>query len=372
MTYVTPTRLADGRELMYFDSSAKAAALHRSPDLTDSRNLMQHSGSGTVRLDPLTGEWIAVAAHRQGRTHLPSADQCPLCPSTPDRASEIPAADYEVAVFENRFASFGPDQGALPDTASTGNAFIAAPAYGRCEVVVFDSVHEGSFGSIGFTRARTVVDAWAQRTAALSALPGVQQVFCFENRGKDIGVTLEHPHGQIYAYPFLPPRSAVLAARAGKYYDEVAGRQTLAGAVLEAERNSGERMVLEGKHFSAYVPFAARWPLEVHLVPHRQVPDFAALSGLEKDELTELYLRLLNGFDALYDSPTPYIAAWHQAPIDPGSRKASRLHLQLTSPRRAADKLKFLAGSEAAMGAFINDTMPERVAQQLRGSVAHV
>jgi UDPglucose--hexose-1-phosphate uridylyltransferase len=125
-------------------------------------------------------------------------------------------------------------------------------------------------------------------------------------------------------------------------------------------------MVLEGENFSAYVPFAARWPLEIHLVPHRQVPDLAALNGEEKDELASVYLNLLQRVDALYPTPTPYISAWHQAPLDPVLRPAGYLHLQLTSPRRAADKLKYLAGSEAAMGAFINDTTPESVAERLR------
>jgi len=233
-------------------------------------------------------------------------------------------------------------------------------------VVTFTPEHTGSFSGLSETRARTVVEAWAHRTAALSALPGIKQVFPFENRGADIGVTLHHPHGQIYAYPYVTPRGAVMGAAARRFYDDADGRQTLTGSLLRAEREDGSRMVLESDSFSAYVPFAARWPLEIHLVPHRQVPDLAALTGEEKDELAHVYLDLLKRLDALYPTPTPYISAWHQAPVDDLLRPASYLHLQLTSPRRAADKLKFLAGSEAAMGAFINDTTPEQVAERLR------
>ncbi|MDQ0733968.1 galactose-1-phosphate uridylyltransferase [Arthrobacter agilis] len=365
MTHVTPTRLSDGRELIYFDAREESAARHRDPAAThDPRGLPPRGPAGTARYDALTGEWIAVAAHRQSRTHLPPADQCPLCPTTPSNLSEIPT-DYEVVVFENRFSSFGPDLGDLPASPAWGTT---ATAYGRCEVVAFDSAHEGSFGSLSPDRARTVIDAWAQRTEALSAMPGIKQVFCFENRGADIGVTLLHPHGQIYAYPFIPPRAATLAARASEFFEASGGTQTLMGSALAAERSSGERMVIEGRHFSAFVPFAARWPLEVHLVPHRQVADIAGLTGEERDELTTVYLELLGRLDALYPTPTPYIAAWQQAPIDDALRPASYLHLQLTSPRRAADKLKFLAGSEAAMGAFINDTTPEKVAEALRGA----
>jgi UDPglucose--hexose-1-phosphate uridylyltransferase len=362
MTVSTSTRLSDGRELIYFDASSEAAR-RRAAAPADSRGLPPRPGSGTARFDALTGEWTAVAAHRQSRTHLPPADQCPLCPSSPSRASEIPAEDYEVVVFENRFPSFGPDLGVLPDNPAWG---ATAPAYGRCEVVAFDSAHEGSFGSLSHERARTVVDAWAQRTEALSAMEGIRQVFCFENRGADIGVTLLHPHGQIYAYPFIPPRSAVMAQQAAAFHETSGGQQTLLGAALDAERSSGERMILEGRHFSAFVPFAARWPLEVHLVPHRQVADLAELNDAERDDLTSVYLDLLGRVDGLYSTPTPYIAAWHQAPLDSRFRPSSRLHLQLTSPRRAEDKLKFLAGSEAAMGAFINDTLPEQVAAALR------
>ncbi|GAB4099035.1 galactose-1-phosphate uridylyltransferase [Sinomonas halotolerans] len=360
---VASARLADGREILYFDDPATAPRV----PVPDARALPARPEPGQVRYDELSGDWVAVAAHRQTRTHLPPADACPLCPTTPSNASEIPDPDYDVVVFENRFPSLGPVAADLPDALPWGTVAAAA---GRCEVVSFTPSHTGAFAELPYERARTVVEAWAQRTAALSALPGVRQVFPFENRGADIGVTLHHPHGQIYAYPYITPRAAQLGAAARRFFDAEDGRSTLLGTLLERESAAGERMVIEGGHFSAFVPFAARWPLEVHLVPHRHAADFAALTGAEKDELADLTLRLLKGFDALYGTPTPYIAAWHQAPLDRVLRPASRFHLQLTSPRRAADKLKFLAGSEAAMGAFINDTTPEETAQRVRAAVA--
>jgi UDPglucose--hexose-1-phosphate uridylyltransferase len=362
MTGITSTKLSDGRELIYFDDAGTRTSRedHRT---TDHRGLPPRGEPGEVRFDALTGEWVAVAAHRQARTHLPPADQCPICPTTPGNATEIPAADYDVVVFENRFPSLGPALGPVPEDAAWGTK---GPAYGRCEVVSFTPEHTGSFSGLSPVRSRTVIEAWSHRTAALSAMSGIKQVFPFENRGADIGVTLHHPHGQIYAYPYVTPRAGVLGAAARQYYDAKDGRDTLTGSLLRAEREDGSRMVLEGTHFSAYVPFAARWPLEIHLVPHRQVPDLAALGGEEKDELAEVYLDLLKRVDALYPTPTPYISAWHQAPLDDVLRPAGYLHLQLTSPRRAADKLKYLAGSEAAMGAFINDTTPEDVAERLR------
>jgi UDPglucose--hexose-1-phosphate uridylyltransferase len=345
-----------------------------------------------MRLDVLTGDWITIAAARQNRVMLPRADADPLAPQTPTNPSEIPS-QYDVAVFENRSPSFGPALGVGPALAN-GTALGGGPALahgtapaasdpprgledldelglgrtrtsvGRCEVVCFSPEHAGSFGTQTTTRARTVIEAWADRTAALSALPGIEQVFPFENRGEAIGVTLPHPHGQIYAYPYVTPRTRRMLDAVERTGPDLFSR------ILEFERAS-ERVILSGEHWTAFVPFAARWPLEVHVMPHRHVPDFAALDGAERDELAPLYVRLLRGVDALYETPTPYIAAWHQAPVRVG-RDAVRLHLQLTSPRRAADKLKFLAGSEAAMWAWTAEIPPETSAARLREAVEGV
>ncbi|MEF3122518.1 galactose-1-phosphate uridylyltransferase [Kocuria flava] len=355
--------LADGREAVFF-SDRGAAPVER---VSDPRPLDPRSGHGEVRFDRLTGEWVAVAAHRQTRTYLPPADQCPLCPSAGGRESEIPAEDFDVVVFENRFPSLGPELGELPAPGPAAERSLwgaPSPAYGRCEVVVFTPEHRGSFASLPLERARTVVEAWAQRTEALSAMAGIRHVFPFENRGEQIGVTLHHPHGQIYAYPYPAPHAARLAARSRAHLQET-GR-ALMGEVLADETAAGDRMVLAGEHFSAYVPYAARWPLEVHLVPHRQVPDLAGLTGAERDELAVLHRDLVQRVDRLYTTPTPYIAAWHQTPVTAADREAGWLHLQLTSPRRSEDKLKFLAGSEAAMGAFVNDVPAEQTAARLR------
>ena len=366
--------LSDGREILFFqDHDSPAPLIAADPRPNDSR-----PDSGTLRFDVLTGEWVAVATHRQTRTHLPAAAECPLCPSTPDRPTEIPAADFDVAVFENRFPSLGPGLGDVPssravdttfaeaaaDSADTVTSALSGPGYGRCEVVVFSSEHTGSFGGLGTARARTVIDAWANRTAELSALPGIEQVFMFENRGEEIGVTMNHPHGQIYAYPYVTPHTAITSARAHDHLRRT-GRPLL-GDVLAFEREAGERMILETDHFSAFVPFAARWPIEVHIVPHRQVGSVDELDETERDDLARVYPEVLQRIDGLYPSPTPYIAAWHQAPVNSADRRAEWLHLEITSPRRAENKLKFLAGSEAAMGAFVGDVSAEETAARLR------
>lgn len=350
------THLADGRELFYYDDADSTLSADRT---LDARELDPRPATATMRQDVLTGEWISIAAARQNRAFLPPAHLDPLAPSSPANASEIPS-NYDVAVFENKSPSFGPGLGEV-DLAGLGLG-RTAPSIGRCEVVCFSPESEGSFGSISPSRARTVIEAWADRTAALSALPGVAQVFPFENRGEAIGVTLHHPHGQIYCYPYVTPRTQRVIESIAQF------GPGLFESILEFERAS-ERVVLRGEHWTAFVPFAARWPIEVHMLPHRHIPDFAATNPEERDELATLYLALLRGIDAMYDDPTPYIAAWHQAPVTV-ARADIRLMLQVTSPRRAASKLKYLAGSEAAMGAWIGDVTPEDTAAKVREGIS--
>ncbi|MEJ1090301.1 galactose-1-phosphate uridylyltransferase [Microbacterium istanbulense] len=367
------THLADGRELFYYDDPGTTLGADRR---VDARDLDPRPATAAMRQDVLTGDWITFATQRQNRVMLPSADADPLAPQSPTNPSEVPSL-YDVAVFENRSPAFGP---ALAEAVGTAPEAADAPrglddlahlglgrtrtSIGRCEVVCFSPDHAGSFGTQSVTRARTVIEAWADRTAALSALPGIQQVFPFENRGEAIGVTLPHPHGQIYSYPYITPRTTRLLDSIDRTAPDLMAR------VLEFEQQS-ERVVLQGEHWTAFVPFAARWPVEVQLMPHRHVPDFASLTAEERDELAPLYLRLLRGVDALYDTPTPYIAAWHQAPVHVG-RDTVRMRLELTSPRRAADKVKFLAGSEAAMSAWTAEILPEVAAERLRAAVASI
>jgi UDPglucose--hexose-1-phosphate uridylyltransferase len=364
----TTTRLADGRELIYFDEDDATAR-----DVIDRRELPPRSGGSELRYDAVLDEWVAVASHRQTRTFLPPPDQCPLCPSRPDRLTEIPADAYDVVVFENRFPSLSslspqgpPPQGDLAAAAAGArpdDLFARRPGVGRCEVVCFTAEHGSSFGALSAGRVRTVLEAWVDRTAELSGEPGVEQVVPFENRGEEIGVTLHHPHGQIYAYPFVTPRTQAMLTSAEAYAARTSGN--LFDDLVAAELDAKVRVVAESEFWTAFVPSAARWPVEVHLYPRRRVPDLPALTDAERDDFGPLYLRLLRAADAYFDQPLPYIAAWHQAPVHTG-RDLLALHLQVFSIRRAPGKLKYLAGSESAMGAWINDVRPEDIAARFR------
>ncbi|MEU4423938.1 galactose-1-phosphate uridylyltransferase [Actinoplanes sp. NPDC024001] len=360
---MSPTKsvvhLSDGRELIYFDEAPNSGRA----GYPDTRELPPPPPASQLRYDPLVDEWVAIAAHRQTRTFLPPSDACPLCPTTDRFASEIPAPSYDVVVFENQFPSFS-DRIVPEEITELTEMVPVRPGLGRCEVVCFTSDHNSAFGSLPASRVRTVVEALADRTAELSGLPGVAQVFPFENRGVEIGVTLHHPHGQIYAYPTVPPRTAAMLRAAARHAERTGGRNLYAD-VLAAEQAAKVRVVAANEHWTAYVPAAARWPFEVQLAPHRQVPDLPALTDAERDAFGPLYLDVLRRFDALFGKPMPYISAWHQAVVGEG-RELGYLHLQLFSIRRAADKLKYLAGSESAMGAFVNDIVPENAAQLLR------
>lgn len=358
MTKKIAAKLFDGRDLFYFDDATSALPTERK---RDSRPAGERPAVAQMRLDSLTGDWVSIAAARQNRAFLPPANLCPLCPTTADNLSEVPD-HFDVAVFENKSPSFGP---ALLDKDDADYAVVpnldlgsTRDSVGRCEVVVFSPEHTGSLGQLPVERVRTVIEAWADRTLALQGLPGVRQVFPFENRGQEIGVTLHHPHGQIYSYPYVTPRTQKLLDSIAKFGHDLF-EKTL------AFEQSGERVLIRGEHFTAYVPFAARWPVEIHLLPHRHVQSLDQLTDAEKAELATIYSRLLKALDAIYDSPLPYISAWHQAPLVAGGENV-RLQLQITSPKRAADKLKYLAGSESAMGAFIADAAPEATAAMLR------
>lgn len=360
----TAGRLADGREIIFFDDSepyvsGRVRRTIHDPRPLEPRVLPPHDAA-SIRRDPLTGDAVAIAAHRMNRTFLPPADEDPLAPAGRGTVpTEIPEPDYDVVVFENRFPSL---QGPLELYRDEPLFHETSPA-GRCEVVCFTSDREGSFATLGHRRARTVVEAWADRTAALSALPGIAQVFPFENRGEEIGVTLHHPHGQIYAYSYLPPYTQRVAERARDWAGSTGG--DLIGDVLDAEVREGSRVVLRTEHWTAYVPFAAKWPVELMLVPNRAARDFADLTDAERDELTDVYLDVLGRLDRFFDRRLPYIAGWHQVPVR-GGEHISRMWLHVFSLLRAPNKLKYLAGSESAVAAWINDTTPERIAARFK------
>lgn len=319
------------------------------------------------RYDPTMGEWRMFARHRQDRTFLPAEDHCPLCPTRdPEKPTEIPFPAFDVVVFENRFPSLVREP---PDPEVAGSElYPVEPSNGVNEVVVYSDDHDLSLGQMGTGRIARLVEVWANRYAELAARDDVGYVFVFENRGVAVGVTLHHPHGQIYAYPDIPPRPlrelevalAHLQQRGTCVFCDVVAR----------ERADGVRVVADNESFMAFVPFAARYPYEIHVMPYRHAASLLDLTDPERLALADVLRVVLGGYDRLFGFPMPYVMSMHQAPADDGQHQAvSHLHLEFTPPHRTETKLKYLAGSELGAGAFINDTAPEDTAARLRAAV---
>lgn len=316
-----------------------------------------------LRFNRLLGQWVAIATHRQDRTFLPPADACPLCPTQPGGfQTEIPEPAYEIVVFENRFPSLTTPP-PVPSIEGTALSRVA-PALGTCEVIVYTSDHDASIASMPLDRVEELIDVWIDRTNELSARQEIAYVFIFENRGEAMGVTLHHPHGQLYAYPFMPPVIAAELAQFDLYASEQRGCLLCDSRV---ENVAAGRSVDEGPFTTTLIPFAARYPYEAHILPNRHVRRLSDLDGEERRSLARALRRLVRGYDALFDRRFPYVMAVHQAPCH--GEPEYHLHIEFYPPMRSAHKLKYLAGSELGAGMFINDTRPEERAVELRAAI---
>jgi len=319
------------------------------------------------RWDPTLREWVAYATHRQDRTFLPPAEYCPLCPTKPGGfPTEVPREHYDIVVFENKFPSFSPDAAAPEEVGSALTP--TAPGRGVCEVVLYSDDHDATLAGLSERRIRNLIEAWADRYVELGSREFVDYVFIFENKGEAIGVTLHHPHGQIYAYPFVPPQPKRELESAREY--RVDNGRCLHCDLLSQEVSDGRRLVEKGEHFAAFVPFHARFPYEVHLYARRCAPSIADLDDGERRDLTRVLKRVLTGYDALFDMSLPYMMVMHQAPTDGGDHEGvAHFHIEFYPVNRTAGKLKYLAGSETGAGVFVVDDLPEATAEKLREAV---
>ena len=314
-----------------------------------------------LRWHPLRGEWVAYAAHRQDRTFLPPPQYNPLRPSGPDEEAptELPLGRYDVAVFDNLFPSLREDAHDPPAL-----AIPTLPARGACEVVVFSQDPAAKLATLPLEHVQLLLQVWAERTQRLGAREDVQYVLPFENRGVEVGVTLHHPHGQIYAYPFVPPVPARMNDNERRHF-EAHGR-TLLGELLESELADSARVLYQGEHAAAFVPAWARYPYETWVAPRRAVATLADLDAPERADLARALKTVLLKFDALWSRPFPYLMAWFQAPLDGHAHPESHLHAEFYPPLRSRERLKYLAGTELAAGMFANDTLPEERARELQ------
>jgi len=323
----------DGRHVYLYGALAPPPADYHAPSMPN--------GIYQRRWNPMRREWVLVAASRQDRTFLPDRADCPLCPSRPGHSSEIPASHFEAAVFENRFPAMVPER----------------PSGGVCEVVVYTEEHDGSFATLSAQQLVRLAEVWTDRYRELVKRRAIRYVFIFENRGEPVGVTLHHPHGQIYGYPFVPPVAAAELRR-----------QTLGCLqcrLIADELKGGRRVLINQGGIVAYVPGYARWPFEVHLATRAHRAALPALTPTSRQVLLSAMQRIARAYDRLFQVPMPYLMAIHQAPTGrPGPQ--AHLHVEFYPVLRDKGKLKYLAGSESGAGVFINDTLAEQSAGRLR------
>jgi UDPglucose--hexose-1-phosphate uridylyltransferase len=352
--YKRELKKPDGRDLiLYARAPIDPAITAPAPGHAGSR-------SSHLRWHPLRGEWIVYAGHRQDRTFLPPPGWDPLAPTTdPDHPTEVPAGAWEVAVFENLFSALGAAERAVPH-----EIVATAPAGGRCEVVVFTQDPDASLGALPLARVELVLQVWADRTRALAARPDVHYVFVFENRGVEVGASIAHPHGQIYAYPFVPPIAARELQLQQAYF--ATHGQGLLGDLIAAELTADQRTIYVGTHAIAFVPVCARWAYELWIAPRRAAPTLDALSEVERLDLAQALRLALGKLDGLWHRPMPYVLAVHQAPAH-GEHPHAHVHIEIYPWMRMPGRLKYLAGSELGAGTFTADTLPEAKAAELRG-----
>lgn len=277
-----------------------------------------------IRHDPTLGTAVHVVGTRQTRPNLPSHG-CPFCVG----GLEAPEP-YNVRWFTNRWPSMEGD---------------------RCEVVLYTPEHDASFWSLGADGARDVVDLWADRTRELGRREDVDFVLVFENRGPEVGATIAHPHGQIYAYDHVPSRQR---------------RRLDAG--WRPDRSPGDRLVVELDGWVAYVPYAPTFPLAIEIAPRHHLPDLPSMCGEDRDTLANILIDVLARLDRLYDVPLPYMMWLNQRPtVPPGTDDDAWFGVEIVSPWRSAGVQRFIAAAEVASDEYFNPVIPEDVATRLRG-----
>ena len=338
----------DGRQLILYSQRPIDEALQAPAPLGDTIKPNPH-----LRWHPLRGEWVTYAAYRQGRTFMPPPEYNPLAVTTdPANPTELPAGDYDIAVFDNRFPSLSPSARDAPES-----IVETLPATGKCEVVVFTQNPNTSLAALPLSHIDLLFQVWAQRTQALGSDRDIQYVLPFENKGVEVGVTLHHPHGQIYAYPFIPPVPARMQAQEQLHYAE--HQQPLLQTLIERELASGERIIYRGEHAIAWLPAWARYPYEVWIAPIRATAYLHDLTPEARADLARALKTVLLKYDGLWQRPFPYLMAWFQAPTDGKPHPEAHLHAEFYPPYRTSDRLKFLAGTELAAGMFASDALPE-------------
>lgn len=314
-----------------------------------------------LRYHPLIDDYVMINSKRQNRPQMPK-DWCPFCPGS----GKVPE-HFDVYRYDNDFPVLS-QKPPEPDDVATSPLFQTAEAYGKCEVILYSPNHQATLSTLPDAHVRRLVDLWCERFAELSADERIKYVFIFENRGEMVGVTMPHPHGQIYGYPWVPKKLALETENCAKYYGQN-GRCLLCD-MLKDEQKDGRRMVFENRSFSVFLPFFSEYPYGVYITSRAHKQDLLQLDDQEKNDLAVTLKQTVGMLDSLFDFPFPYMMCMHQQPVNTGEdySRDYHFHIEFFPPMRAADKQKFNASSETGAWAHCNPTSPEEKAEELRAA----
>jgi len=312
-----------------------------------------------LRYDPVTRDWLMVASHRQSRPQMPK-DWCPFCVGS----GRVPDEGFDVLRYPNDFPALSADPPVPDDVA--GGLFMTEPAYGRCEVLLYSDQHDVRLAELTDAHVHKLARMWREVYVDLANDPGIKYVFIFENRGAVVGVTMPHPHGQVYGYPFVPRVLQEELAGAKAHFEETGN--CLFCDLLTQEISDGRRIIYDNEYFTLYTPFFAQTAYCTHITAKRHVANITQMTEAELDALGEISRDASAIYDALFDVPFPYMMCMHNSPPAADSDEFFHFHIEFIPPMRAADKQQFFASSETGAGAWCNPTCPEEKAAELHAA----
>lgn len=311
-----------------------------------------------LRYDPLTNDWIMIASHRQNRPQMPK-DWCPFCPGS----GKVPD-DFDVLEYDNDFPALSQNP-PVPDDVAAG-PYKTAPCHGKCEVILYSKEHTVTLPELPLPHVRKLVDLWCERHNIISADEKIKYVFIFENRGEVVGVTMPHPHGQIYGYPFIPKKLELECASMKKHKKETG--KCLICDMMETEISEKKRIIFENEDFVVFIPFFSAYPYGLYIVSKAHKQYITEFTEREKDNLAAAIKNAAGTLDSLFDYTFPYMMCMHQAPVNSGDVSNFHFHIEFYPPMRSRDKQKFNASSETGAWAHCNPTCPEEKAEELRAA----
>lgn len=314
-----------------------------------------------LRYDPVLEEWVATATYRMDRPQMPR-DWCPFCPGS----GKVPDSGYETLVYSNDFPTFRNPP--YPVDVEGDELYRVKPSHGYCDVVLYHPDHNRVLAELPVEHIEKLVETWRNRYIEIFEDKKIKYTMIFENNGEAIGVTMPHPHGQIYAFPFLPPRVERRINSARKYSKK--HESCLFCDILKREKREKSRIITKNKSFTAFVPFYAHWPFEMHVYANRHLGNLIEMKPVERRELADIIKTCLNTYNNLFESIDrfPYVMMLNQAPADGKDYSFYHFHLEFYPPYRSETKLKYLAGCELGGGTFINDSSAEQKAAELRAA----